>query len=122
METNFREPAHVIIFTDILHHVPDPEAMVLQAIENLDRWGYIVIMDNNVESWEDVFYLDCVHKAFATATGLAPDSDGVLSYLPTFGYRSRSYWEKFLAERKFKIKGGSDIDWMYKGYVEYFSR
>jgi len=100
----------LISMCDILHHVPNPEQLLSDAIDALIPRGYILIIDHDCESWEDSYYLDLIHLAFSKAT---------TEYLPTYGYRSRKYWRKFMSN--FDVVYEKECSG-YKTYIDVYRR
>jgi 2-polyprenyl-3-methyl-5-hydroxy-6-metoxy-1,4-benzoquinol methylase len=84
----------LITFNDILHHVPNPEILVEDAIARIKPGGSIIIGDHDCTSWKDVYYLDMLHYGI-TKTAKFNASD----YLTVYGYRSAKYWINFIMAR-----------------------
>ena len=105
----------IITMCDILHHVPEPELLMETVIKKLCKGGYIILYDQDCQSWEDSYYLDVMHKAFVKTVGVTTNN-----YLPVYGYRSRSYWRDFMRERGFEVANSNDKTIEYRAYADCF--
>ena len=99
---------------DILHHHPHPEDLVIASLGGLADRGSLMIMDHNCESWEDSYYLELLHLVYAKTTGPG-------NYLPTYGYRRRSYWREFMRVRGYGVVYEEQCQ-TYGGYVDVYQK